>query len=108
MDIVIIGKVDKNHRLTAELPESVPTGEVEVVIRVPQTPNPEPPKSRAAELKAAFEAAGFAQFHPTTEQAAEIAAMGMMSEAELDNFVASLPDDMPTSEEMIRDVRGNA
>jgi hypothetical protein len=106
MDIVITGKVDKNHRLTATLPESVPAGEVEVVIRIPETANAVP-QSRAAELKAAFEAAGFPQFRPTPEQAAEIEALGLMSEAELEAFVASLPDDMPTSEEMIRDVRGN-
>ncbi len=106
MDIVVTGKVDKNHRLVAKLPENVPVGEVEVVVRIPQAINSES-QSRAAELKATFEAAGFAQFHPSPEQAAEIEALGRMSEAELEEFVASLPDDMPTSEEMIRDVRGN-
>jgi len=41
MTIRVMGRVDENHRLSAEVPESLSAGPVEVIIEVPQSVPPE-------------------------------------------------------------------
>ena len=42
MTIRVVGRVDENHRLWADVPESVSAGPVEVIIEVPAGEDPDP------------------------------------------------------------------
>lgn len=104
MDIVITGKVDKNHRLVVKLPENVPAGEVEVVIRIPERVA----KESSSGTKRLFEKLrGTDVVLELPVPIDEEDMLEPLTDEEFEEFLESLPPMSPSSEVLISEMRGN-